>query len=217
MKKEKAPLFILSNLAISIDGKIGTQERTITHLGTAYDRKMMNTLRKKSDAILFGASTLRSFRQPCTVTGRKAQPLNVVISSRLEGISPDWPFFRSPKIARVLLVGSDASAKRVAEFAKTCRIITLQRGLATSRQAIAELKRLGVKRLLVEGGGSIMWEFVKEGLIDEFHVTLTPKLIGGTESPTLIDGRGFAPDRIPKLKLQAVRRVGDELYLTYRR
>lgn len=62
-----------------------------------------------------------------------------------------------------------------------------------------------------------MWDFVSQNLIDEYHLTLTPKIIGGDDSPTLVEGTGFSPKDILKLKLHRCRRLGDELYLTYRK
>jgi riboflavin biosynthesis pyrimidine reductase len=60
-----------------------------------------------------------------------------------------------------------------------------------------------------------MWNFVKYNLIDEYHVTLTPRLLGGAQSPTLIDGEGFTPPQTLNLKLRQCRVVGNEVYLTY--
>jgi riboflavin biosynthesis pyrimidine reductase len=62
-----------------------------------------------------------------------------------------------------------------------------------------------------------MWDFVSAGLLDEFRVTLTPWILGGTEAPTLVDGKGFPAGKAAKLRLVRVKRLRDELYLTYRR
>ena len=62
-----------------------------------------------------------------------------------------------------------------------------------------------------------MWDFVQPGLIDEFYVTLTPRIIGGAAAPTLVDGLGFEPGSVLNLKLKSCRRVKNELYLIYRR
>src|SRR6478672_6851800 len=58
-KVKKNSMFIFSNLAISLDGKIGTRKRNLFPLGTAEDRREMNILRLQCDALLMGASTLR--------------------------------------------------------------------------------------------------------------------------------------------------------------
>ena len=70
--------------------------------------------------------------------------------------------------------------------------------------------------MLVEGGGEVMWHFVSQNLISEYHVTLTPKIIGGTKAPTLVDGIGFKYSKILSLKLTKVKKVRDELYLIYK-
>jgi riboflavin biosynthesis pyrimidine reductase len=72
-----------------------------------------------------------------------------------------------------------------------------------------------VKQVIVEGGGTIMWDFASRNLIDEYHVTLTPRVLGGRDSPTLVDGQGFPGSRALQLRLKSVRRKGDELFLVY--
>jgi 2,5-diamino-6-(ribosylamino)-4(3H)-pyrimidinone 5'-phosphate reductase len=116
-------------------------------------------------------------------------------------------------------VGADAPAARLRQFESRCEIIQLAqpRGArsSTAKQVIRALEQRGYRKLLVEGGGQVMWDFVKDNLIDEYHVTLTPKLIGGTKAPTLVDGPGFEPSKVLNLKLKKCVRAGDELYLTY--
>ncbi|MGZ3689835.1 MAG: RibD family protein [Bdellovibrionota bacterium] len=206
-------MYIFSNLATSLDGKIATASREHFPLGTPADRALMQVLRLKSDAVLMGASTLRAYRRFCYAKGAKKQPANVVMSATLKGISPEWPFFKSKEDRRILLVGKNVPPARLARFKASCTIIQFSK----LSSALASLKKLGINRLLVEGGGAIMWEFVRENLIDDYYVTLTPRLLGGTDAPTLVDGPGFSPASVVNLKLKSVRRKGDELYLVYRK
>ncbi len=60
-----------------------------------------------------------------------------------------------------------------------------------------------------------MWDFSSAHLIQEYHVTLTPKIIGGATAATLVDGRGFLPKEILNLKLKQCRVIGNEIYLVY--
>ena len=208
-------MFIFSNLATSLDGKIATASRVMYPLGTPADRRHMDVLRRKCDAVLMGASTLRAYKKPLVVS-RGPQPLNVIVSSGLEGISARWLFFTDTRIKRLLFVGAGTSKKRVLEFQKTCDVVILKRsGSKNAQEMAAALKRLGIRRLLIEGGGGIMWDFVRQNLIDEFHVTLTPKIVGGRSAPTLVDGDGFAPREVLNLRLLKSKKLGDELYLTY--
>ena len=209
-------MFIFSNLAVSVDGKIATATRIHFPIGTSEDRRHMQVLRRKADAVLMGAASLRAFRKPCLIRNSKRQILNVIISSGLERVSPDWEFFKDPRVKRLLFIARKPSARRLALFEKTSAVVFLRPGRSIARQITATLEKRGIRKLLVEGGGSVMWDFVSEDLINEYHVTLTPKIIGGARSPTMVDGKGFEPGQILKLKLTMCRRIGDELYLVYK-
>lgn len=203
---------------MSLDGKIATQQRTLFPLGTAEDLHHMQVLRKRCDAILMGASTMRVYKNPCLIHGQVQQPINILVSSRLENISPKWKFFTHPAIQRILFVGPKTAKSKLKSFSNSSEVVTLK--APTPRNSIAKqinhaLKTKNISRLLVEGGGEIMWDFVSQGLIDEYHVTLTPKIIGGAQSPTLVDGAGFKPADVASLTLRQCRIVGEELYLIY--
>jgi riboflavin-specific deaminase-like protein len=214
-------MFVFTNLATSIDGKIAARDRGTFLLGTPEDRRLMQVLRAQSDVVLFGASTLRTHRKPCIVRGPAAnglaqQPANAVVSTRLAGVNPGWAFFRAPGFRRILFVDAKTAKTRdLARFERTCEIVPLRKPGGPS--IVRALEARGFRRLLVEGGGEVMWDFVGHDLVDEFYVTLTPWAIGGREAPTMIDGRGFSSRKALPLKLKDCRRVGDELYLVYGR
>lgn len=208
-------MFVFSNLAISVDGKIATKSRVHFPIGTPTDRQMMQVLRKRSDAIMMGATTLRAYRGPLLVNGAKKQPINVVLSSKLEGISPRWRFFTEKSTRKILFVSKDAPEARVRLFQSVAEVIRIPSRTGLAKRIIRELSKRGVKRLLVEGGGQLMWDFIDPNCIDELYVTLTPRIIGGISAPSLVDGKGFEPARVINLKLKSLRRIGNELYLVY--
>lgn len=206
---------IFSNLATSLDGKIATAAREFFLLGTSADHKQMQVLRKRADAVLMGAGTLRTFRRPVRVRGASKQPMNVIVSSSLEGVSPDWPFFEDASIQRVLFVSKLPPAARLKRFERSSQVLLIGDTRRPASAMVRALKKLGVKRLLVEGGGGVMWDFARENLIDEYNVTLTPRILGGTEAPTLVDGAGFKPSEVLNLKLKSLRKIGNEIFLVY--
>lgn len=210
-------MFIFSNLATSIDGKIATYSREFFPLGTPYDRKHMMTLRKKSDIILMGASTIRMYKKPCLAGKSGKQPINAIVSNALDGIEPSWEFFQDSRIQRVLFVGAHTPETQIKRFAHCAEVIVLNDDDSTVQQIVDILQKKRIRRLLIEGGGNLMWDFVSENLIDEYHVTLTPRVLGGLLSPTLVDGKGFTPEESLSLSLIQNKKIGDELYLVYRR
>ena len=78
------------------------------------------------------------------------------------------------------------------------------------------LKQKKIKIVLLEGGGVTNWTFVKENLVDDIIITITPYLVGGNTATTLVDGIGFSKIiGSTKLKLKNVRKVKNEIILHY--
>jgi 2,5-diamino-6-(ribosylamino)-4(3H)-pyrimidinone 5'-phosphate reductase len=55
-----------------------------------------------------------------------------------------------------------------------------------------QLENLGLKRILVEGGGEINWSVLKIGLANELIVTISPVVVGGRNAKTLVEGEGIS-------------------------
>ncbi len=76
-------------------------------------------------------------------------------------------------------------------------------------QALETLHQLGVRRLMVEGGGTLNAELLRLGLVDELSLYLAPKLFSGHSAPTLADGPGWTESAAKKLELVEVRRLDE--------
>ena len=84
------------------------------------------------------------------------------------------------------------------------------------KKLLVILKKKGIKNILVEGGGTTNWAFVKENLVDEAIITITPYLVGGMRATTLVDGDGFSTiTKSIKLKLKNVTKTKNEVVLHY--
>ena len=82
---------------------------------------------------------------------------------------------------------------------------------------MARLHDLGIGRLMVEGGGSLIASLFSHGLVDEFFTFIGNLIIGGKDAPTPVDGRGFLNDNeFVRLSLMDVREVGEGVLLRWR-
>ena len=105
-----------------------------------------------------------------------------------------------------------AKLERLANCVKVCgeKSVSLDQALGWLRREWA------VKRLLCEGGGELNFELIRLGLVDELHLTLCPRVIGGRDAPTIADGKGFVSlAKTANLKMTRQRRIGDELFTTW--
>ena len=79
------------------------------------------------------------------------------------------------------------------------------------------LYKKGIKKILLEGGGTTNWSFLNHGLVDEIIITVSPYVLGGTNSISLVEGSGFKNLKSSsRLKLRKVQKIANELIVHYR-
>ena len=222
----KSRFHVFTNLAISMDGKITTRDRELFPLGSWKDHYFMDFHRARAHAVLMGAGTLRSFKNAVTVerskfkSQRKRQgltpnPINIVITSKPD-FDVSWPFFKALNVQRVLAVPSTTPRRLTKKFESVASIFYFKNQSTFPKELINHLhKYFDCKNLLLEGGGGTIFPFAKQDLIDEWNITVTPKIVGGESAPTMVDGEGFLMKDIKTYRLKKLLRYKDELFLQY--
>ncbi|MDC8438184.1 MAG: 2,5-diamino-6-(ribosylamino)-4(3H)-pyrimidinone 5'-phosphate reductase [Candidatus Nitrosotenuis sp.] len=210
------PRVILS-AAVSIDGKIATR-RGDSALSSKKDKIRLHKVRSKVDAILVGRNTVRVDDPLLTVRYvRGKNPTRVVLDSRAR-ISTKSQIIKTAKnIPTIIAVSAKAPKKNLQRLEEhSAKIIIAGRSNIDLKRLLALLKKENIKTVLAEGGGTLNWEFVRQGLVDELIVTITPRLVGGRDAVTLVEGVGFAKiaDSL-KLNLRKITKQGDEVVLHY--
>jgi 2,5-diamino-6-(ribosylamino)-4(3H)-pyrimidinone 5'-phosphate reductase len=215
------------NFAMSLDGKIASSRRGLPSFPSQEDRRMMDRIRARSDAVLIGAATLRAADFPLRIrsaalrrrrkaSGKMEQPLNVLLSTMLS-IPLKGRFFSDPEIERLVVTTSRAPARRREEARRRAEVLEWKGRRIDLRRLMGELYGRGIRELLLEGGGTTNFEFFRLGLVDEIYMTLCPVVIGGADSPTPADGAGFSPREFLRFSPTRIQRIGGELFLHYRR
>lgn len=213
---------VFINSAMSADGKISSFLRRQVRISGSEDLLRVDRLRAESDAVMVGVGTviaddprlrvkseaLRSWRLE---RGMPENPLRVVADSRA----------RTPLDAEVLgpgcivAVSRSAHAARIDALSKRCEVVVCGEDRVDLRELLEMLYQRGVRRVMVEGGGTLNWSLIEHGLVDEICVFMGPMVIGGRDAPTLVDGRGFA-DNFQMLELISTERIDDGLLIKWR-
>jgi len=204
---------ILLNCAMSVDGKIALPTRKETKISNREDLERVHRMRNGVDAILVGIGTILADDPKLTVGEKYAkvvkQPLRIVLDSR----------GRTPPMARVLndqaktLIVTNESCRKTFSGADVARF---GKDRVDLKALMGHLEKSGIRTLLVEGGGSVMWSFFREGLVNEMSVFVGSVIIGGEASPTLVGGEGFESlDEATRLKLVSCEQLGDGVLLRY--
>lgn len=182
---------VWANCAISVDGRLAYAHGRRARLSGPEDLARVQRIRAEVDAIVVGVGTVLlddpSLRVHWELLGGVAgrEPTRVVLDSQ----------GRTPPTARVL----DGSRPTIVAVASTCRrrfpetVRTIVSGTDQVElpRLFGELQAIGIRRLLVEGGGTVLASLLRSGLFDRLTVYVAPVVIGGRSAPSLALG----PDR----------------------
>ena len=177
MKKPEIILIIAS----SLDGRIAFPQGGESHLGSIYDKKLLNKSLNKVDATLFGSGTLKAHQSTFLIRKKHFlknrqeisvnQPISI-IAGNSKNFSKSWKYFNQP--IKRWLISSDKNIKDSKfNFDKT--LFYQNSWLHT----LNILEKEGIKKIALLGGAKLIQSFFKEDLIDEIKITICPNVIGG--------------------------------------
>jgi len=210
------PKIILS-AAISIDGKIATRSGD-SKLSSKRDLTRLHKLRSQVDAIIIGKNTVNKDDPLLTVRYSKGKnPIRIILDSCGTISHKSKILQTSNKVKTIIVVTKKITKKNLQKLKKfSVEIMVVGENQVNIKLLIKILNKRKIKTILLEGGGTINWEFIKNNLVDEFFITITPYILGGKDAITLVQGEGF--DKITKsqkLRLNEIKRLENDLFLHY--
>ncbi len=190
-------MYVLLSCAISLDGHLDDNSAERLVLSNAADLDRVDAERAGVDAILVGAGTIRnddprlSVRSPARraareAAGKPATPLKVVLSNG------DLP--------------ADAAFRADGESLVTHGTVT---------DVLAQLEERGVERLMVEGGGRVLTEFLTAGAADELQLVIAPFFVGDATAPRFVHDGRFPWSKDHRATLASVERIGNVVLHRY--
>ena len=238
--------FVLLSAAMSIDGCLDDASDTRLILSNDADLDRVDEVRAGCDAILVGAGTIRRdnpallVRSPARRSARIARgqppsPARVTLTGRGD-LDPAARFFSAGEGVR-LVYAPAAAAEHVtgllsgaadavsAAGSGTVEVVAAggpaaPAGPVSLAVMLADLAGRGVQRLMVEGGGTVLTQFLAGGLADELHLAVAPVFVGDPAAPRLAAGGPHAGGPVTgpaagRLHLAEVRLIGDVVLLRY--
>ena len=209
--------FVTMKFACSLDGKIATSSGESQWISCAASRKFTHHLRDLNDAILVGVGTV--LKDNPSLTTRLVQgknPVRIIVDSNAR--TPIDSKVVTDKFARtVIATTSNAPPEKISALKNLgVEIILAGDGervdLVELMHALAERD---ITSVLVEGGGTINFSMLKENLVDKIFAFVAPKIIGGKNSLTAVEGAGFEKlsDAV-NLKNLATQKLGDDILIS---
>lgn len=210
---EKSRPYVILSAAISIDGKIATRTGR-SNLSSKKDLVRVHNLRKSVDAILIGKNTVNVDNPSLTVRHVKGKnPIRIILDPN-GSLSLKSKVIRTAKKTPTILVVSENTKNMEKFVAKGAQVIRCGKKKINIKKLLQILGKRGIKRIVVEGGGTTNWYFFKEKLVDEIIITVTPYVLGGSTAISLVEGIGFE-NVSNSFKLKKIKKIQNELVLHY--
>ncbi|MCL4273520.1 MAG: dihydrofolate reductase family protein [Anaerolineales bacterium] len=212
--------FVFINVAMTADGKIDTFERKGSAISSKQDKERVDMLRAEADAVLVGGKTLleelpkltvksEALREGRIQQGRSPNPIKVGVVT-VADIPIDSDFVKAGD-ARVVIFTTHQTSKEQLERLRTrgVEVFADDAPRVDLVKMMSTLKEIGVGRLMVEGGGTMNFELLRLGLVDELTLYIAPMIFGGANAPTLADGLGVPRDAAIEMRLQHIQQWDD--------
>ncbi len=209
--------FVTVKAAISADGKMATKTHKSQWLTSRPTREYVHLLRGENDAILVGINTIVKDNPSLTVRHRnwpRKRITRVILDSSL----------RIPLHSRIcgtltqgdiiVFTGKQASPEKMKILSKRgIRVVPLphSRIKINLEEALFWLGNNGISSVLVEGGSRLLTSIFDEKLADKIFLTVSPKLVGGKDAPSLYGGGGVVTiEQSLKLKWTRTFSIGED-------
>jgi 2,5-diamino-6-(ribosylamino)-4(3H)-pyrimidinone 5'-phosphate reductase len=219
--------FTFINSAMSADGKISTKKRKQVKISGKTDFDRVDALRAGADAVMVGIGTVladdpsltvksEERRKRRTALGLDENPARIVVDS-MARTPPEADIFKKGTGKRIIVVSKAAPASRVDALKEKAAIIVAGEKEVDLKAMSSELKKQGINRLMVEGGATLNWAMVRNGLVDEISTFVGNIIIGGKDAPTFMDGDGIL-ERAEAIELELMRfeKMDEGIVLTWK-
>ena len=207
----------------TIDGKIASKTR-YSMLSCPEDLKRLHLARREAGAVMIGVNTANIDDPSLRLKYVEGpNPVRIVVDGRLS-IREDLRLVKE-LIARTIILTSQVADKEKIERLRSrgVEVYVIESSNPPEidmEKALEKLYELGIRRILVEGGGELIWSLVKKNLVDEFRVTYTGYVFGGRNAVSIVGGEGFSTtEESPKYIVERVLvcTCGREVHVIFKR
>ncbi len=203
--------YVVAKWAMTADGKIATRSGDSRWVTGEKSRAWLHRYRDTFQAILVGSGTV--LRDDPRLRGARSLPARIVLDTAA-GTPLDAAIVKTAREqATILAVSPGAPAGKLRELQRR-GVQVLRLDVRDLRIVFEALAREGYHKILVEGGGEVHASILGAGLADEICVFVAPKLVGGREAKTPVEGEGMElMEQALAITDLSVERIGDDLLL----
>ena len=208
---------IIISVAMSLDGFIDDTSDSRLLLSNNKDFDRVDALRASCDAILVGANTIRRDNPRLLIKSKaRAKSLIKVTLTSTGMFERSLSFFTAGNAEKIIYTISSQKEMLTAKFSPVANVVSAGEKTVELRTLLKDLYLRGVRRLIVEGGSSILTQFMQEGFANEIHIAIAGFFVGQKNAPRLVQPGNFPWNSTHRLKLDSITKLDDIAVLIYK-
>jgi 5-amino-6-(5-phosphoribosylamino)uracil reductase len=216
--------YVTLSCAMSIDGHLDSTAPRRLAMSNRADLDRVDQVRSENDAIMVGASTVRrdnprllvrseSRRMRRNASGLPSSPIKVTVTSSGD-LPADAAFFTSGDVDKIVYSPRGRVRRLESRLGEAATVVGLGER-PTMTGVLDDLAGRGIRRLMVEGGGKLLTQFLAEDLVDELHLVIAPFFVGEARAPRVVGPASFPWTAARRAVLADTRQIGDVVLLRY--
>ncbi len=216
--------YVTLSCAMSIDGYLDSASPRKLAMSNAADFDRVDQLRADSDAIMVGASTIRRDDPRLLVrsderrllrlaAGRTCSPSKVTVTASGE-LPSSAAFFTTGDVEKLVYCPRGSVRGLVRKLDGRATVVGLGTRV-TMAAVLDDLGARGVRRLMVEGGGRLLTQFLVDELADELQLVIAPFFVGEARAPRFVEPARFPWTSTRRAMLAETRRIADVVLMRY--
>lgn len=217
--------YVTVSCAMSIDGYLDSVGPERLTMSNAADFDRVDEVRARSDAILVGATTVRrddprllvrdaTRRRDRVAAGLAGSPVKVTVTASGH-LSPYAAFFTTGDGPRLVYCPASVERRLRTALGDSATVVGMGDDCVDMARLLDDLGERGVRRLMVEGGGHVLTQFLAADLVDELHLVVAPFFVGEADAPRFVRPGRFPWTASRRATLASTEQIEDVVLLRY--
>ena len=208
--------YVVLKYAMTLDGKIATRTGASQWITGEEARHRVHQDRHRYTAILVGVGTVLADDPllTCRLEGGK-NPIRILCDTHLRTPLDSQIVRTAHAVPTILAVCGEE--ERYAPYQQAgCQVwnLPLREGHVDLTALMDRLGRAQIDSVLLEGGGTLNWSALEQGIVRRVQAYIAPKLFGGREAKSPVEGLGVdLPAQAIHLNHMTVTRLGADFLL----
>jgi 2,5-diamino-6-(ribosylamino)-4(3H)-pyrimidinone 5'-phosphate reductase len=171
------------------------------------------------DAIMVGINTVVADDPRLTVHKIPAKPeknpIRVIVDS--QGRTPIKARILNDEALTIVVVSDNASPEKIKHLRERAEVMVCGNKKVDLTSLMEKLGEIGIKTLMLEGGSTLNYSMLKDGLVNEIRLCIAPMIAGGIQAKSLVGGEGvdYMKDAF-RLKFKKSYTLGEDFIVEYK-